>query len=125
MSCDGLATIRMFRVGRRLLATNSTILLAASARLFLTFSICLLLPMSAEARVIIEDATSPGFPSDPAFAAGNLIIPLDRLPLRTGDQSFSITVGGAVSFPNDGALGSIFLLQRTRRHSHLSVSDQR
>ena len=94
MSCDGLATIRMFRVGRRLLATNSTILLAASARLFLTFSICLLLPMSAEARVIIEDATSPGFPSDPAFAAGNLIIPLDRLPLRTGDQSFSITVGG-------------------------------
>src|SRR5437762_8355604 len=94
MSCDGLATIRMFRVGRRLLATNSTILLAASARLFLTFSICLLLPVSAEARVIIEDATSPGFPSDPAFAAGSLIIPLDRLPLRTGDQSFSITVGG-------------------------------
>jgi uncharacterized repeat protein (TIGR01451 family) len=57
-------------------------------------SVCLLVPTSAHARLISEDSTSPGFPSDPAFATGSLLIPLDNLALSPGDRSFSITVGG-------------------------------
>jgi len=60
----------------------------------LMFSVYLLVPTSAHARLISEDSTSPGFPSDPAFAAGSLLIPLDNLALSPGDRSFSITVGG-------------------------------
>src|SRR6266403_581030 len=60
----------------------------------LMLSVSLLLPTSVNARLISEDSRSPGFPSDPAFAAGSLLVPLDNLALSPRDQSFSITVGG-------------------------------
>ena len=60
----------------------------------LVLSVCLVLPTPVDARLIIEDATSPEFPKDPAFAAGSLVVPLDNLALSPGDQGFSITVGG-------------------------------
>src|SRR6266446_3531430 len=66
----------------------------ACLHVVLMLSVCLLLPTSVDARLISEDPTSPGFPNDPAFAAGSLLVPLDTLALSPGDQSFSITVGG-------------------------------
>ena len=66
----------------------------ACLHIVLILSVCLLLPTSVHARLINEDSRSPGFPSDPAFAAGGLLVPLDNLALSPGDQSFSIIVGG-------------------------------
>ena len=66
----------------------------ACLHVVLILSVCLVLPTSVGARVITEDATADGFPQDPAFAAGSLVVPLDNLALSPRDQSFSITVGG-------------------------------
>jgi len=63
-------------------------------RFFLMLGISLLLPITVDARLITENPSIPGFPSDPAFA-GSLVIALDQtLPAKCGDQSFTMTVGG-------------------------------
>ena len=66
--------------------------LAKTLRFFLTLSVCLLLPISVHADLIIEDPS-------PGLFAGAFVIPLDEtLPAAFGDESFTMTVGGGPTF---------------------------